>query len=167
VSITLVKKLSRWLEKFERGALIVVMLLLIVIADAQIIFRNLWDIGIIGADNLLRIGVLWLSLLGALLATRYGSHIGIDLLTRYLSPRIENIVERIISAFAASICIAIAWYSIELIQIEYEDGLLLFDLIPVWMSEMIIPICFGLMGLRFFIHMFVPQHEIKDELPRD
>ena len=160
--ILVFQQISRYIEKIERGALILVMVLIIGIADVQILFRNLWDMGLIGADNLLRIGVLWLSLLGALLASRYGSHIGIDLLTRYLSPSVENIVERFISAFSAIICLAIAWYSIELVQIEYEDGLLIFDRLPVWWFVSIIPVCFGLMGLRFLIHIAYPQHEIKE-----
>jgi TRAP-type C4-dicarboxylate transport system permease small subunit len=160
--ILVFQQISRYLEKIERGALILVMVLIIGIADAQILFRNLWDIGLIGADNLLRIGVLWLSLLGALLATRYGSHIGIDLFTRYLSPAFENIVERLISAFSAMICLGIAWYSIELVQIEYEEGLLIFNRLPIWWFVSIIPVCFGLMGLRFLIHVAYPQHEIKE-----
>ena len=55
---------------------------LVVFSSAQIVLRNLFSIGVTWGDGLTRLVVLWLALLGALAASREGSHITMGAVTR-------------------------------------------------------------------------------------
>jgi TRAP-type C4-dicarboxylate transport system permease small subunit len=48
-------------------------------------------------------------------------------------------------------CIVIAWYGLNWIRMDYADGLDSLLGIPAWMLEVIVPVAFGLIGLRYFI----------------
>ena len=60
------------------------------LALAQILLRNVFDIGFLWLESLLKIQVLWLALQGAMIGTRQGRHIRIDLLTRILPSRLQH-----------------------------------------------------------------------------
>ncbi|MES9860272.1 MAG: TRAP transporter small permease [Candidatus Thiodiazotropha sp. LLP2] len=126
---------------------------MILLAGSQILLRNLFDSGLIWADPSLRIMVLWIALLGAIAATRENRHIRIDLLSHYLSKRNQALLSVIHNLFSALVCGIIAWHSARFVYIEWQDGSKLFANLPAWMGEIIIPIGFSAMCLRFIINI--------------
>ena len=76
--------LIRWLYRLEDGLLILALLAMIGMAVLQILLRVLFHTGIVWGDELVRVLVLWLGVLGAVSASRSDSHIRIDLAARYL-----------------------------------------------------------------------------------
>lgn len=126
---------------------------MILLAGSQIFLRNLFDSGLIWADPSLRIMVLWVALLGAIAATRENRHIRIDLLSNYLSNRNKARLSVIHNLFSALICGVIAWHSTRFVYIEWQDGAKLFSSLPAWVGEIIIPIGFSTMCLRFAINI--------------
>ena len=124
---------------------------MILLATTQIALRNLLETGISWADPTLRILVLWLSLLGAMAATRDNNHIQIDLLSRFLPARARHWVQRLTDLFAAIVCALLSWHSGRFVLMEWEDGTLLFASVPAWACELILPIGFGIMALRFLL----------------
>ncbi|MGD9168421.1 MAG: TRAP transporter small permease subunit, partial [Syntrophobacterales bacterium] len=78
------KKISHFLGNFEQWVLVFLLGFLTAFAVAQIILRNFLSSGLVWGDDLLRHGVLWISLLGATRATLESKHIRIDLLSRIL-----------------------------------------------------------------------------------
>ena len=77
----------RWLDRIENTLIGVLVLAMVLLADAQIVLRNLFDSGIDWADPLLRAMVLWTAMLGALAAARDDKHIGLDLVKPVSSER--------------------------------------------------------------------------------
>ena len=78
--------MRRWIDRLHRaedGLLALLLSVMIVLAGTQILMRNLFDSGFVWIDPLLRVGVLWLGLIGATVATRNNKHIRIDLLSHY------------------------------------------------------------------------------------
>ena len=126
---------------------------MILLASAQILLRNLWDTGLVWADPLLRVLVLWLALIGAMAATRDHRHIHIDLLGRFLSPRQRCYVQGLNDQFAALICALLAWHSARFVWFEFEDGSILFATLPAWICELAMPLGFGTMSLRFLLQV--------------
>ncbi len=111
--------------------------------------RNLFDVGFIWIDPMLRVMVLWVGMLGALVATRLDKHITIDVLTRLLSPGwqlISRIFTRLFTALVAGI---IAWHAARFVIDEREMGSIAFSGIPAWILELIIPLGFGLIAIRY------------------
>jgi len=139
------------LHQLEKGILALLLTTMILLAALQILMRNLWDSGLPWADPSLRTIVLWLAMMGAMAATRDHSHIRIDLLSRFLPPKAKRFNSRITDLFAGLVCSLLAWHGARFVYYEWQDGMMLFDNIPAWYAEIIIPIGFGVMALRFLL----------------
>jgi len=144
-----VKKFHQVLLKTESGLLIGLLLLMIIIAVIQIVMRNFMGAGLIWAESLLRITVLWLALLGAMVASRKNEHIAIDVLADKLPKKLKGIIVRLTRTVTALICFTIAWFSLKFVLDEYEYGGIAFGIIPHWLCESIIPFSFFVMAIRY------------------
>jgi TRAP-type C4-dicarboxylate transport system permease small subunit len=122
---------------------------MILLAAGQILLRNLFEMGLFWADPTLRLMVLWLALLGAIAATHDDRHIRIDLFSRFLSQRGRQISHSINDLFSAAVCAVISWHAARLVYFEWQDGTELFGSLPAWLGEIIIPIGFAIMAIRF------------------
>ena len=129
--------------------LILLLTAMVLIAASQILLRNFWDAGLAWGDPLLRVLVLWIGLLGAMAATRDDNHIRIDVLHRFLPPRAKKVSRVVTDLFSAVVCGIVAWYAGLLVIMEKQDGVILFAAVPAWVSELILPIAFTVMALRF------------------
>ncbi|MCK5838003.1 MAG: TRAP transporter small permease, partial [Desulfobacula sp.] len=78
------------LQKIEDSILIGLLLSMICMAVLQIVMRNLFDSGILWGDELIRVLVLWIGLIGAMIASRNNHHISIDVISRYLPDKIKK-----------------------------------------------------------------------------
>ncbi len=142
------------LYRIEDGILVGLLLLMIGLAVTQIFLRNLFDSGIVWSDVLVRILVLWVGLLGAMVASRQGNHINVDILNRYLPERVKPLVSTVVQLFTALICTVAAYFSLLFVQVEYADGGTLFAQVPGWVCESIIPFAFAVIAVRYFILSF-------------
>lgn len=142
-------KLKKALHQLEDAILVILLSSMILLASTQIFLRNLFDFGIVWADPLLRVMVLWLGLVGATVASRNNKHISIDLLSNFFKNRKHQIFECLVGIFSAAICLIIAWYGMQWVRLDYLDQLIGFAGIPAWMLEVIIPISFALIGIRY------------------
>ena len=141
----------RFLHRIEDGILISLLLVMIVMAVLQIVLRNLFDSGILWGDAFVRVLVLWIGLVGAMIASRTGNHISIDVISRFLPPQLKRISDLMIYLFTLAVCWVMAWYAYGFVLLEKEDGMTAFAGIPIWICESIIPFAFGLIGLRYLV----------------
>jgi len=146
-----VQKILRFLHRLEDAVLAVLLAGMLILACAQIALRNFFDVYLIWADPALRVGVLWLGMLGALAASRRRRHISIDMLSKFLPPSQESLVSAGTQLFAAAVCAVIGYYSLDFVRFEYEDATKAFASVPVWVSAIVIPICFSVLSLRFVL----------------
>ena len=130
--------------------LIGLLLAMMGVATWQILLRNLFDAGFVWGDPLLRMLVLWVGLIGAMVATRFDNHIRIDLLNRYLPKHLKAGVKIVVGFFTAVTCGIFAYYSFQFVRFEFADGGFAFSKIPVWFCASIIPITFFVIALRSF-----------------
>lgn len=145
----LISKLGRFITYIEESLLALLLGMMIILATTQIFMRNIWGAGIDWSDPLLRVLVLWLGLLGAMAATRDSSHIKIDLLSKLLPVSAARYLTPLTHLISAIICTIVAYHASRFVMMEYEDGTTAFAAVPAWLCEIIIPIGFGLMALRF------------------
>lgn len=142
---------TKRLHRAEDALLVLLLSAMIVLAGTQILLRNLLDSGFVWIDPLLRVLVLWLGLIGATVATRNNRHIRIDLLSKLFSRNTHRLIQSIIGQVSAWTCLVVAWYGFKWIQMDYADGVTSFAGIPAWLLEVIIPLTFALIGLRYLI----------------
>ena len=141
------------LERFGRAAentvLVLLLTAMIVLAVGQIALREIFDSGIIWADEFIKLLVLWIAMLGSIAASRDDRHLRIDVLSHALSEKMISLTRLAVEIFAALICGVVAWNAFRWLQIEleYQDTVLI-D-IPAWLAHGIVPIAFILMTYRF------------------
>ena len=145
------EQILRGVHRLEDVFLVALLILMIGLAALQILLRNLLGTGFVWGDALVRISVLWIGLVGAMIATRQNKHISIDLVARYLPERFNLPVKAAVELFAAGICALAAYYSFIFVSTEFVHGDTAFGSVPVWVCEAIMPLAFTVMALRYLI----------------
>ena len=139
---------GRMLENFVLVAMLTSMILL---AVGQIVLRELFDTGIIWIDELVKLMVLWLAMVGSIAASRDDRHIRIDVLSHILPKWAIRLTRVIVDLFAAAVCAVIAWQAWRYLQLEIEfEDVVLVD-VPAWIVHSVIPAAFLLISYRFVI----------------
>ena len=150
-AIILIQKARSVLLRVEDGLLVGLLLAILAMAVIQIVLRNVFDSGIIWGDILVRILVLWIGMTGAVVASRRGEHINVDIVTRYLSEAARSIVGAVVAILTAAICTVASYYSFKFVAAEASFGGTAFADIPVWTCQAIIPIGFAVIALRYVL----------------
>lgn len=144
------------LDKIEDWFLVFMLAVMVILAVVQIFYRNVFGIGLLWADPMLRTMVLWVALAGAVIATRTDNHIRIDFFTRYISTKLYLYVHRLVYAFSVAVCALISWHAFRFIVAEYEAGTTAFLNIPAWVTAIVIPIGFAMMAFRYCLLFISP-----------
>lgn len=153
-------------RQVEDGLLTVLVAVLVVTAGLQIVLRMFFETGIAWADALLRTLVLWTALFGAMTAAREDKHLAVDALSRFLPRSALRFVRLVTHGIAAALCFALAFYTFQLVQLEYGGDAKAFGKVPSWIAESIMPVAFTVMGLRFVRQAFrVPTPHAPAAMP--
>lgn len=151
------------LNVLESGVLMALFAVASGFALLQIVLRDFFSTGIVWGDALLRYAVLWVAFLGAARATRDGAHIRIDLLRLILPPRASRLVEIVAECSSAAVCAVLALAGWRFVMTEYEAGGQAFAGIPGWVVELVFPLAFGVMALRFALRALLPPGSAEGE----
>lgn len=149
------KSLIAGLERFgrvvENAALVILLGSLVFIAVGQIVLREVFGTGLFWADEVIKLIVLWLAMVGSIAATRDNRHIRIDALSHLLPDRAVDLIRIIVDIFASLVCAVIAWQAWRYMQleIEFEDTVLIN--VPAWIAHSILPAAFALISYRFAV----------------
>jgi TRAP-type C4-dicarboxylate transport system permease small subunit len=149
--VNLLKKIERSLAHLETGLILFLLSAMILLSFGQVLLRNFWGQGIIGVDIFLRQLVLWVGFLGAALAVREGKHITTGILPHMLEPRGKLYAKIASDFFAAVISFFLAIAAWKLVQSEYAGQSTLFDGVPVWLFQTILPYSLGLISARYLM----------------
>ena len=152
--------MDRWertdevIGRVEQALIAILLSFMILIAFLQIVLRNLFATGITWGDPLVRNLVLWTGFIGAAIATREGRHLNIDVVSRWVSARGKVFIEVITNLFSFFICGLLTIAALKFVKNEAQMGSLTFLGIPAWIPQIILPVSFGLMALRFGLRSF-------------
>jgi TRAP-type C4-dicarboxylate transport system permease small subunit len=160
-SIRSTNRFLRTIALIEDGILVTLLTVMILVAGVQILLRNFLDIGLAWGDEALRILVLWVSLMGAVAASRENKHINIDVLLRFLSKPARAVSQVIVGLFTAFVCGVIAIYAGRFVYLDYEAGAKALGNFPVWIVELILPVGFAIISLRYVLFSFTQVKEFR------
>ena len=124
---------------------------MMLVAVGQIIMREAFGAGFGWADELVRLMVLWLAMVGSIAACRENRHIRIDALSHIMPDIAVKLIRVLVDVFAASVCVVIAFQAWRYLQIEIEYGDEVLVDTPAWIAHSIMPAAFGLMAYQFLI----------------
>lgn len=144
-------KVERLGRLIENSALVIILSGMILLASVQILLRNAFGGGFAWADEALRLMVLWIAMLGAVVASREDRHISIDVLARILPDVFKRWAVALVNAFTAAVSFTLAWFSWVFVAESrlYEDQLL--NDLPAWLFQSILPVAFFLIGYRYSV----------------
>jgi tripartite ATP-independent transporter DctM subunit len=158
----------------EQSAVSFLLLGMAAVPVVELVRRNVWGVGLAAEMEYLQHGTLFLAFVGGLLAARSGRHLKMIAIEAVLPARVRQAIDFGVSMIAALVCFCLAWASLQLVIAEapplpaswqetlpgwietwfpmlYAHGSLtqVGGWLPVWIAELIMPVGFLGMALRF------------------
>jgi len=139
------------MARIEDYLLVLLLVAMVLLAFLQILLRNVFGTGFIWIESLVRQMLLWVALVGAMVATREHRHITLDAISRFVSGRVRTFVAFLCDTFASVVCALMAYASFQVFFMEFQDPKLsqIMSGLPAWASLLTLPLAFGVMTLRF------------------
>jgi TRAP-type C4-dicarboxylate transport system permease small subunit len=154
VESSLLNRLLRMAAIIEDALLVSILAAMVALSATQIVLRNLFDGAILWADPLLRVAVLWVGMIGAMVATRGDKQISIDAVSKFLPKRWRARVRVITDLFTAVVSAVVAWSAFRLVLDDRAAGVADIAFVPVWVCEAVLPVAFGTIALRYLLFAF-------------
>jgi len=127
---SVVSRLLRATALAEDALLVLILTAMVVLATTQIILRNFFDGAILWAGPMLRVGVLWVGMIGAMWNAR---------------------VRVVTDLFTAIVAAVVAWSAFRLMLDDRAAGEMAVGFAPLWVCEAILPVAFGVIALRYVL----------------
>ena len=143
----MIRRLDQFISKCEEIVLVGFLLGMLVLAFLSMFLRK-FSVGIFWSEEVLKHLVLWIGLMGASLATKFQQHIKMDALSFYF-PKYTTLLNRIAYLFSAIACFILCYASVKFVWTEYQFASKLEFGWPTWIFQLILPISFCIIGLRF------------------
>ncbi len=159
--------LERIGRKAEDAALVILLGSMVLLAVLQIVLRQFFGTGIVWADELIKIIVLWLAMVGSIAAARDNRHIRIDVLSHVLPESLMTLSRIVVELFAAAVCCVIAWQAWRYLQIEIEWQETVLVGVPAWVAHMIVPLAFLLIAYRFVVAVLADVYALVRRRPTE
>lgn len=145
------------LVSFEKATAAISLLLLLILALSQVILRNIFDTGFSDIDVVSRHLVLFVTFMGAALATENNQHIKIDCLHSVVSEKFKSKIKQPLLFISSIICGVFCWYGWqfwldEQLYAPENEQLALY-------LALIIPFGFFTLSLHFFLLLFTSVSE--------
>lgn len=121
------------------------------LAALQIVLRNLFSYSLFWADDVIRIAVLWLAVVGAVAASRDGRHIAIAIVPRYCPESWQRPARIAAMAFATLVSAVLAWHMLRFVLDTRAFGDTVLNGLPAWPFQAVMPVGFALMSYRFLL----------------
>ncbi len=139
---------TRWGRRLEDSLAALILLAMAVLPVIEIGLRAAFNTGVPGSSTYVQNLTLWVGFIGAVLASRDGSHLkflpGTELLPRDLR-RVGAVFVAVVStAVAAGLC----WASLEFVRADMESPVVIAGWLPVWIVEAILPVAFAVIAIR-------------------
>lgn len=145
------RRVIRWMHFFEDGLIVAVLLFMVLMGVLQIILRNFFGTSLVWIEPFLQNAVLWIGLLGAMIASRRDEHIRIDIASHYFPASVQRWLAVLVDFFTAGICTLVAWHSFFFVLAEREFPTSGFAGVPSWVLQAIIPLGFAMIAGRYAI----------------
>ncbi|CAN5605503.1 TRAP transporter small permease subunit [soil metagenome] len=140
----------RWLQRFEEGVIIFLMIAMTLITFLQVVARYVFNYSFVWALEITGVMFAWLIFTGMSYGVRVGAHIGVDAAVKALGPRGARVVGSIAGALCVGYACIVTWGGYQYVAKMHEVGILMQD-IPVqqWIPRLILPVGFAVLAVRF------------------
>ncbi len=149
-------QLGQHLQILERAVALLLIGALTGLVLVQGLFRHLADGPPDWIPQAVAAGLLWLIMVGAVIAAGQAGHLRISLLDRLLPDLWACLIHRILLAMTGLACLFLMGYSLRAVGLERAFSETTFFDLPAWYVQLIVPLGFLLMAARFLARAAAP-----------
>lgn len=143
-------RLATFGRRGEERLLVAAFLLAIVTPLVDTVGRPLGGFHIPGNATILQQLTLWLAFIGGLIAVREHGHLTLSTAALFREgSRARRTVTVLVAAVAAAVTAVLAYGAFDVVLADRLQGTLLPFGVPVWVSELVMPVALALMAVRF------------------
>ena len=159
--------LDHWVARIEIVAIVLLVALLTAVTFAQVITRYVLSNPLIWSEEAARYLFVWVSMIGAALAIREGSHFGLDLLIRPM-PKLKPVLGPLVTLVMVGFLVILLKTGIDETRLAAMQLAMTFQMRMDW-AYLALPVGAGLMLFHIGVHVIrAPTVHILDvrELPQ-
>jgi TRAP-type C4-dicarboxylate transport system permease small subunit len=147
-------RLQRALEAIVNGTAIVLFAIMFALIVVQIVLRSLFNAPLIWSEELARYIFVWVSFLGWVIASRRGSHLGVDIVLQMLPWPGRRLLHGLIAIATLVFAAVMLWTGLAIVarNADVETVTLFFNFAVVYA---IVPIAAVLIGFYAVRDLFV------------
>jgi len=136
------RMLLKLLDRVEEGTCAIMLIFMAGLAFINVVVRYLTNFSFAFTEELLVNLFVWITLLGASIATRKGSLLGVT----YLFDRFPRKMQKATVAFGAvcgvTLFVLLAFHGAEMVRSEFRSGMTTYSMaLPMWIFGMALPVC--------------------------
>jgi C4-dicarboxylate transporter DctQ subunit len=147
--IMMLKIIKIW-DKLEEILIVILISIASYLSFQEIILRSVFNTGWSGSYEITIMALIWCTFIGVSLGIKENVHIGVDLLVNKFPPKLKMVFVYLSIACCLAFGIIIAWQGYSFTMFIAKSKLLSRDLrIPMEWAYMSVPVCGGLITLRF------------------
>jgi len=133
---------------FERWALVVIVLAMILLPTLEAAVRRFTGSGVPGAAVYTQHLTLWVGFLGAMLATSTGHHLALSTVDFLREGWPRELARAFDSAVTTLVCALLAYASLDMVLLDKGRVDTLAGGVPEWWFEVVMPVGFAVMSIR-------------------
>lgn len=145
-------KLLRGVRHFEDAFVIALYALMAILPVLEAILRRFVATGIPGEQVYVQHLTMWVGFWGAALAAREERHLSLSTSEFFAEGRPREVARLFSHSVAAAVSGLLAFASAELVQADMASPSTFATSLPLWTSELIMPVALGLVCLRLVLH---------------
>ncbi len=137
--------------RVEVGAGGLALLLMAVLPVAELLLRAGFRQGIPSSANYVQNLTLWVGFLGAMVCSQRKKHLTLTTGIDRLPPGYRKAASLVAAVVSTAVAAALSWASAEFVRSEMDAPTTVSGWLPVWVAELVLPISFAVMALRFVL----------------
>jgi C4-dicarboxylate transporter DctQ subunit len=147
-----------WLDeisnKLEKGFLAWTIIFSSLLLFVNVVMRYVFLLPIYWAEELVRYLMVWMIFIGASQVTKFGGHVAVDIVPRFLSKRANTFLTITVNLICILFCILLAYYSFkQMLRVKIAHQVSPAMELPMWLAYLPIPMGTVLMLIRYVQHI--------------
>ena len=147
-------------RQLEDSLNVVALLALGLLPALEWLLRACCHSGLRGSAGYVQHLTLWVGLLGAMLATRQKRHLNLATGVTVLLPRFQALINVLVLTISTVVTSGLCWASVQFVRTEMAAPAHIAGWLPIWMVEVILPVAFAALTVRFVLQAGGWQHRL-------
>lgn len=138
-------------RRVEDAVTVGALLLMAALPALEMVLRTLFGAIVPGSSSYVQNLTLWVGFLGAMIASRERRHLNLSAGALVLAPRWQKLTGPFAAAVSTAVAAGLFWASVQFVRAELDAPERLGGWLPVWAVEMVLPVAFAVIAVRFVL----------------